>query len=160
MKRVGWKYILMFVLGMLTVIIGYILFSVFQGFSRPTPMGIVEDYGSICFWYDDQGSIRALVSPLGCYSTTCTRPVSQVGSAVLDQDQYQIHIESSFVLAEDSRFPLPCTENCSGGGTVNFDLGELQVGEYEVLFRGEEVGNLNVYSGRPTPRQCIENSTE
>jgi hypothetical protein len=159
MKRVGWKYVLMFVLGMLTVIIGYILFSDFRGFSKPTTMRIVEDYGSICFWYDDQGSMQASVSPLGCYSTTCTRPALQSGSAVIDQDQYQIDIESRFVLAETSHFPLPCTENCSGGGTVNFDLGELQVGEYEVLFREEVVGNLNVFSGRPTPRQCIENST-
>lgn len=63
MKRVGWKYVLMFVLGMMTVVIGYILFSVFRGFSRPTPMGIVEEYGSICFWYDEQGSIQASVSP-------------------------------------------------------------------------------------------------
>lgn len=157
MKRVRLKFLLVLILGMLIVIIGYILFSVFQGFSKPTPMEIVENYGSLCFWYDDQGSMQAAVSPLGCYSSTCTRPILQVGSAVLNQDQYQIDIESRFVLAEASRFPLPCTENCSGGGTVNFDLGELQVGQYDILFRGELVGNLNVYSGRPTPRQCIEN---
>ena len=160
MKRVGWKYVLMFVLGMLTISIGYILFSVFQGFSRPTPTGIVEEFGSICFRYDDQGRMQAEVSPLGCYSTTCTRPVLQAGSAVLDQDQFQIHIESKFVLADASRFPLPCTENCSGGGTINFDLGELQVGQYEVWYGDDIAGELNVYSGLPTPRQCIENPAE
>lgn len=160
MERVGWKHVLMFMLGMLTVIIGYILFSVFQGFSKPTPMGIVEDYGSICFWYDDQGSMQAAVSPLGCYSTTCTRPVLQAGSAVIDQDQFQIRVVSRFVLADTSRFPLPCTENCSGGGTVNFDLGELQVGQYEVWYGDDIAGELNVYSGLPTPRQCIENPVE
>lgn len=157
MKRVGRKYVLLFVLGMLTVTIGYILFSVFQGFSRPTPMGIVEDYGSICFWYDEQGSIQASVSPRGCYSTTCTRQVLQSGSAVLNQDRFQIQIESRFILVETSRFLLPCTENCSGGGTVNFDLGELQVGKYRIWFGDDEVGELNVFSGLPTPRQCIDN---
>lgn len=160
MKRVRWKYVFIFILGMLIIAFGFVLFNVFQGFSRPIPMGIVEDYGSICFWYDDQGSMQAAVSPLGCYSTTCTRQVSQVGSAVLNQDRFQIHIESTFVLAETSRFPLPCTENCSGGGTVHFDLGQLQVGQYEVWYGDEIAGELNVYSGLPTPKQCIENSTE
>jgi hypothetical protein len=160
MKRVSWKYVLMFILGTLTITIGYILFSVFQGFSRPTPTGIVEDYGSICFLYDEQGSMQAEVSPLGCYSTTCTRQVSQVGSAVLNQDRFRIYIESTFVLAETSRFLLPCKENCSGGGTLNFDLGELQVGQYEVWYVDEKAGELNVYSGLPTPRQCLENQTQ
>lgn len=104
--------------------------------------------------------MQAAVSPFGCYSTTCTRQVSQAGSAVIDQDQFQIHIESKFVLADASRFPLPCTENCSGGGTVNFDLGELQVGQYEVWYGDDIAGELNVYSGLPTPRQCIENPAE
>jgi hypothetical protein len=129
------------------------------GIRRPTQASIVEDYGSICFWYDERGSMQASISPLGCYSPTCTRQVSQTGSAVIDQDQYQIHLESSFVLAETSRFLLPCIENCSGGGTVNFDLGELQVGKYEVWFRDEMAGELNVFSGLPTPRQCLENPT-
>ncbi len=160
MKRVGWKYVLMFGSGMLTISIGYILFSVFQGFSRPTPTGIFEDFGSICFWYDDQGRMQAEVSPLGCYSTTCTRQVSKSGSAVVDQDQYQIFIDARFVVADTSRFQLPCTENCSGGGTVHFDLGQLQVGQYEVWYGDDIAGELNVYSGLPTPRQCIENPVE
>ncbi len=157
MKRVRWKYILVFILGMLTLAIGYFLLSVFGGFRRPSPAGIDDDYGSICFWYDDQGSMQASVSPKGCYSTTCTRQVSQTGSAVLDQDSFQIFIDARFVLAETSRWPLPCTENCSGGGTVYFELGPLKVGQYEVWYGDEIAGKLNVYSGLPTPRQCIEN---
>jgi hypothetical protein len=157
MKQASWKYILVFILGMLTLVIGYLLLSVFGGFRRPSPAGIVEDYGSICFWYDDQGSMQASVSPKGCYSTTCTRQVSQTGSAVLDQDSFQIHIDSRFILAETSRWPLLCMENCSGGGTVNFELGQMNVGQYQVWYGDEIVGEFNVYSGLPTPRQCFEN---
>jgi hypothetical protein len=155
MRQTAWKYILAFFLGMLIVVVIYFLSIVFGGFRRPTPLGMVEDFESICFWYDDQGRMQASVSPKGCYSTTCTRPVSQEGSAVVEQDQFQIGINTRFVLAETSRFPLPCTENCSGGGAVNFDLGQLQVGQYEVWYADEIVGELNVYSGLPTPRQCI-----
>ena len=160
MKQNRWKYILVFALGMLTLASGYLLLSVFGGLRRPTPAVIVEDYGSICFWYDDQGSIQASVSPKGCFSTTCTRRVSQAGSTVINQDQFQIFIKSRFVLAETSRFPLPCTENCSGGGTVHFDLGSLQVGQYKVFYGDEIAGELNVFSGLPTPRQCINNTKE
>lgn len=160
MKQNRWKYILVFALGMLTLASGYLLLSVFGGLRRPTPAVIVEDYGSICFWYDDQGSMQASVSPKGCFSTTCTRRVSQAGSTVINQDQFQIFIKSRFVLAETSRFPLPCTENCSGGGTVHFDLGSLKVGQYEVWYGEEFAGELNVFSGLPTPRQCISNTKE
>ena len=157
MRQTGWKFIPVFFLGMLTLAVIYLLFNVFGDFRRPAPQGIVEDYKSICFWYDDRGSMQASVSPKGCYSTTCTRQVSQAGSAVIDQDSFQIRLEARFVLGETSRFPLPCTENCSGGGTVIFNLGPLQVGQYEVWFGDEKAGEFNVYSGLPTPRQCMEN---
>jgi hypothetical protein len=160
MKQVRWKYILVFALGMLTLTGGYLLLSVFGGLRRPTPLGTIEDYGSICFWYDDQGSMQASVSPKGCYSTTCTRQVSQAGSAVINQDQFHISFKSRFVLAETTRFLLPCTENCAGGGTVHFDLGPLQVGQYEVFYGDKFAGELNVFSGLPTPRQCIRNTKE
>ena len=157
MTRSRWILIIVFFLGMLTFAVGFFLVSVFGVSRRPTQNGIVEDYGSICFWYDDLGSMQASVSPKGCYSTTCTRQVSKSGSVVVEQDQFQIYIKSRFVLAETSRFPLPCTENCSGGGTVHFDLGSLQVGQYQVWYGEEIAGELNVYSGLPTPRQCIDN---
>ena len=100
--------------------------------------------------------MRAAVSPKGCYSTTCNRPVSQSGSAVVDQDQFKIFTNARFVITETSRFPLPCVDNCSGGGTVHLDLGQLQVGQYEIWYANNLAGELNVYSGLPTPRQCIE----
>lgn len=158
MKQVWWKYLLVFFLGMFVLILGYILTTIFGGFRRPTQSGIIEDYQAICFWYDDVGSMQASVSPSGCYSTTCTRQVSKEGSVVVDQDNFRISIDTQFVLADTSRFPLPCTDNCSGGGTVNFDIGALQVGQYEVWYADEKAGELRIYSGFPTPRQCFESS--
>jgi hypothetical protein len=159
MRQVWWKYVLVFFLGMFVLILGYSLTTIFGGFRRPTRAGIIEDYQAICFWYDDVGSMQVSVSPQGCYSTTCTRQVSKEGSVVVDRDIFQISIDTQFVLAETSRFPFPCTDNCSGGGTVNFDIGALQVGKYEVLYRGEKAGELSIFSGLPTPRQCFEFSS-
>jgi hypothetical protein len=141
MKHKNLKYAMTFLLGMLTLAVGYLLVSVFGGLRRPTPLGTIEDYEAICFRYDDQGSIQASISPKGCYSTSCTRQVSQAGSAVINQDQFHISFKSRFVLAETSRFLLPCTENCAGGGTIHFDLVKgpilvpIESGQITVLLR-------------------------
>jgi hypothetical protein len=155
MKSVRAKYVLMFILGMITLAFGYLLITIFGGIRRPTPPIVVEDYKEMCFWYDDQGSMQVSITPLGCFSPTCTRPISQSGTALVDQDQYRIRLDAGFILAETSRFPLPCVESCSGGGLVQLNLGELQVGQYEVRYRNELAGELNVFSGLPTPRQCL-----
>lgn len=157
MKSVQIKYVLAFFLGMITLALGYLFVTVFGGIRRPQPMDIVEDYREMCFWYDEQGSMQASISPLGCFSPTCTRTVSQSGTALVDQDQFSIRVDAEFMLAETSRFPLPCVENCSGGGSLQLDLGELQVGQYEVWYGNERAGDLNVFSGLPTPRQCTKN---
>jgi hypothetical protein len=159
MKSKGWKSLLVFILGMLTFACGWFIISTFIIVERPTPEGIVEDWGQICFWAHE-GDMYATVSPKGCYSPTCTRPTLQEGTAILDKQDYRIEIETRFVIAETSRFPLPCVEDCAGGGQINLNLGGLIPNEYEIRFRGEKVGEMNVYSGRPTPRQCFENPAE
>jgi hypothetical protein len=159
MKSKGWKSILLFILGMLTFAVGWFILSTFIFVERPSPQGIVEDWGQICFWAHE-GDMYATVSPKGCYSPTCTRPTLQEGTAILDKQDYRIEIETRFVIAETSRFPLPCVEDCAGGGQINLNLGALIPNEYEIRFRGEKVGEMNVYSGRPTPRQCFENPAE
>lgn len=160
MKRGGYRTILVFILGMFTFALSYFIYTIFINPKRPTMEGIIENWGEICFWYDDVGSIIAAVSPEGCYSTTCTLPIQQVGSAVVNEQNFTIHLETRFVLKETSRFPLPCIENCEGGGTVSFVLGGLSVGDYEVRFRDEKVGELMIFSGRPTPRQCFKNTPD
>lgn len=159
MKRQSLKIVAVFIFGMLTFAVGSFIVSTFIIVERPTPVGIIEDWERICFWPDADG-ITAAVSPKGCYSTSCTTPKLQAGTAIVDLHNHRIELETRFVLAEASRFPLPCIENCTGGGTVNFKLGSLIPYDYEVWFRDEMVGVLMVFSGRPTPRQCFENIPE
>jgi hypothetical protein len=157
MKPKGLKTILVFILGMLTFSIGYFIVTTFIIVERPSMNGIIEDWERICFW-PDVGGIYAAVSPKGCYSTTCTRPILQSGTAVVDTQEYKIQLETRFVLVETSRFSLPCIDNCAGGGTVQFRLGDLIPNNYSVWFKGKKVGELMIFSGRPTPRQCFENT--
>jgi hypothetical protein len=150
------KFVIIFILGMLTFAVGSFLMSTFIIIERPTKDGIIEDWGQICFWPDVDG-LYASVSPKGCYSTTCTRPKLQTGTAIVDVQNRKIQLETRFVLVTTSRFPLPCIDNCYGGGIVQFKLDPLIPNDYEVWFRDLKVGDLMLFSGRPTPRQCFEN---
>ena len=156
MKRQTGKVVLVFFLGMLTFAVGWFIAVTFLFVERPSMSGIIEDWERICFW-SDVGGIYAAVSPKGCYSTTCTRPKLQAGTAFVDSRAYKISLETRFVLEETWRFPLPCTENCAGGGTVQFNLDDLIPNNYEVWFKDKKVGELMIFSGRPTPHQCFEN---
>ncbi len=155
MKVMSRKTLIAFVLGMLTFAVGAVLYTVFLNMRRPQPVITIENRGQICFRIDDDGDMIASVSPEGCYSTSCTRQVQKVGKAIIDRQDFEIWVETSFVLAETSRFPLPCIDNCSGGGTIDFNLGMLDVGDYSVWLGDENFGQLMVFSGRPTPQQCL-----
>ena len=122
---------------------------------KPEPGVTIENRGEICFKAGDNGNMTASVSPEGCFSTTCTRQVQKVGIVTMDQGDFELKFETRFVLAEASRFPLPCIDNCVGGGTIDFDLGMLEVGDYSVWHGEERVGTLMVFSGLPTPWQCF-----
>ncbi len=159
MKRLNRNVILAFCAGMLVFAAGSFVLSTFIFPQRPSAGGIVEDWGRICIWPDVSG-IYAAVSPQGCYSSTCTAPKLQTGVAIVDSQAHRIRFETRFVLSEASQLPLPCSEDCAGGGSVDFNLGELLPNDYEVWFRAEYVGQLLIFSGRPTPRQCFENSRE
>ena len=151
------KSIFVFILGILTFAVGYFLVSTFIVVERPTKDGIIEDWGQICFWPDVDG-LYASISPKGCYSTSCTRPKLQTGTAVVDVKNRKIQLEARFVLVKISRFPLPCIDNCYGGGIVQFKLDPLIPNDYEVWFKDKHIGKLVIFSGRPTPRQCFENT--
>jgi hypothetical protein len=156
MKYLKLKNFLIFILGMVTFAVGWFIVSTFIFVKRPTPPDVIYDYERICFWPDVDG-ITAAISPNGCFSTTCTSPRFQAGTAIVDSQEYKIQLETQFVLVETSRFPLPCIENCAGGGTVQFHLGHLIPNQYEVWFRDKKVGELDIFSGLPTPHQCFEN---
>jgi len=159
MSRIRANQIIVFILGMLTFAVGSFIVTTFFLVERPLKDGIVEDWERICFWVGEDG-LSAAVSPKGCYSSSCTRPKLQTGTAIVDLQNNRIQLETRFVLAKTSRFPLPCTEDCSGGGTVQFKLDNLVPNDYEVWFKRDKVGDLMIFSGRPTPRQCFENTPE
>ena len=148
------RSIFIFILGMLTFAVGYFILTTFIFVERPDQSGIIEDWDQICFWQDRDG-IYVMISPKGCYSTSCTSPKLQTSTAIVDLQNQEIKLDGRFVIAKTSRFPLPCAENCLGGN-VQFKLDQLIPNDYEVWFRDEKVGDLNVFSGRPTPRQCFE----
>ena len=155
MKPLNRKTILVFILGMLIFAVGAVLYTVFLNPRRPEPPIIVENLGEICFWVDDVGDMIASVSPEGCFSPGCTQQVQKVGRVVVDRWNFELHFETRFVLAETSRFPFPCIDECVGGGTINLHLGMLDVGDYSVRLGDENIGKLMVFSGLPTPRQCL-----
>lgn len=154
MRKNMWKSIMVFFLGMLVFVVGSFFVRTFVFVRRPEPPNMIDEWKEICFWPEEQG-INVVVSPEGCYSTTCTRPQYQAGTAIVDMQSRKIQLETQFVLVKTSRFPLPCIDNCAGGGTIQFALGPLLPNIYDVWFLDEKVGELNVYSGRVTPRQCI-----
>lgn len=133
MKLLERKGITGFVLGMLTFGVIVVLYSIISGMKGPDPGIIVENQGEICFRVEEDGDMIASVSPGGCFSTTCTRQVQQVGKVMIDHHDFELKFETRFVLAETSRFPLPCIHNCSGGGMIDFNLGLMEVGDYEQL---------------------------
>ena len=154
MSKLRASHAFIFILGMLTFALGSWLLSTFILVERPVKNGIVEDWDQICFRQDQDG-IYVTISPQGCYSTTCTSPKLQTSTAVIDLQNQKIQLDARFVLVKSSRFPLPCIENCLGGN-VQFKLGRLVPNDYEVWFRGVKVGQVKIFSGRPTPQQCFE----
>jgi hypothetical protein len=154
MARLKGRTIIVFILGMLTFAIGSWFLSTFIFVERPVKDGIIEDWDQICFRQDQDG-ITVAISPQGCYSTSCTSAKLQTSSAVIDLQNQKIQLDARFVLVKTSRFPLPCIENCLGGD-VQFKLDCLVPNDYEVWFRGVKVGQVKIFSGRPTPRQCFE----
>ena len=95
------KKILVFVLGMVTFAVGSFIVSTFIFVERPIPpgSGTIYDYERICF-HSDMDGITAVVSPKGCFSTTCTWPKVQAGTAIIDVQEYKIQLETQFMLVE------------------------------------------------------------
>jgi hypothetical protein len=147
--------IIVFILGMLTFAVGSWALSTFILAEPPSQEGTIADWGQICFWQDQDG-IYGSISPKGCYSSACTRIVQQAGTAVVDFDRQTIALTARFVLAKTSRFPLPCSDDCLGGGVIQFRIDSLIPNDYDVWFGGQRLGQVKIFSGRPTPRQCFD----
>jgi hypothetical protein len=122
---------------------------------RPEPGSITDEIGEICFFQDLGQPWHAQVKTEGCYSTRCTRQVQKVGNLILDRDNHTMSFEASWVLEETSGFSFGCTDDCMGGGTVDFYIDDLDVGDWTVSFGDEEIGNVLIPSGRLIERQCL-----
>jgi len=154
MARVRANQVAAFILGMLTFAIGAWVVSTFFPIERPARSGIIEDWDQICLRQEQDG-IYVAISPKGCYSTSCTSPRLQTSTAIVDLQNQKIQLDARFVLAKTSRFPLPCIENCLGGN-LQFKIDGLVPNDYLVWFRDDQVGEVKIFSGRPTPEQCFE----
>jgi len=121
---------------------------------HPEKQGIIEDWDQICVWQDQDG-IYFSISPQGCFSSNCTIVGLQTSSAVVDLQNRVIEIDARFVLTKISRSLLHCMRNCTGGN-VQLKLSGLIPNDYQLRFREERVGELKIFSGRPTPHQCFE----
>lgn len=156
MSKIQTKSIIIFILGMLTFAIGAFLVNIFFLVERPQESSIIEDWDQICLWQDVDG-IYLSVSPMGCFSTSCTQIKQQIGTVMIDLENEDIFLDAHFVLQKTTRFPLPCTENCSGGGRIQFKFDQLIPNDYSLWFKDQKVGKVNIFSGRTTPNQCFNN---
>lgn len=159
MRKLIWRMIGVLTTVMITFAAASFIVKPFLKPEKPVQDGNIEDWGQICFWPDIDG-LYASVSPKGCYSTSCTRPKLQTGTAIVDVQNRKIQLEARFVLQETSRFPLPCTKDCYGGGRIQFKFDQLIPNDYTLWFSEERVGEIHIFSGRTTPRQCFENQPE
>jgi hypothetical protein len=81
--------------------------------------------------------------------------VQKTGKLLIDQENRSIHFEASWVLSETSGFPFGCSDDCMGGGTLDFYLDEIEVGDWTVFFGDDEIGSVIIPSGRLIEHQCF-----
>jgi hypothetical protein len=97
----------------------------------------------------------ASVAPMDCYSYRCAHLSQATGTAVIDTRAFRIDFETTFHIAESKPLIGGCLPDCMGGGQLDFDLGTLDVGLYEVDLWGKDQGDLSVTSGLPWKDQCL-----
>jgi len=159
MMKLTIKIMIPFVLGMVTFAFGAFVFKTFLFTTKPTQDRIIDDWGQICLEHDVDG-ITLTISPKGCFSSTCTQVRQQVGTAVIDVQNRSIFVDARFVLLKTTRFPPPCAKDCFGGGRIRFNLSNLVPNDYTLWFSNQKIGEVSVFSGRTTPRQCFTNPLE
>lgn len=121
---------------------------------RPEKGITIRDEARVCFRQSEEGHILASIAPSDCYSMRTTRVLQESGVAVLDQREQTVRFESHFLLTR-TRSLLPDSSDCAGGGRLDFDLGILEVGLYDVYLWDELLGELSVTSGLPWRDQCL-----
>lgn len=121
---------------------------------RPEKGITISRQAKVCFRQSEQARILASVAPSECYSMRCTRLSMATGTAFLDRRVFRLKFETTFNLMK-TRSLLPCTPDCVGGGSLEFDLGQLDPGRYQVYLWNGYLGDLDVTSGLPWRDQCL-----
>jgi len=125
-------------------------------FRHPEQGIVVRERAEVCFRLSSEAAhVLASVTPSDCYSMRCTVPYQMAGTAVLDQRAFRLEFETTFRLSESRPFLLGCGRDCAGGGSLEFDLGMLEVGLYRVFLWDSYLGDLSVTSGLPWRDQCL-----
>ena len=124
-------------------------------FQRPEEGIVIREHAEVCFRQSAEAQILASVTPTECYSMRCASPYQMTGTVVLDQRDFRLDFETIFKLRETKPFLVSCGPDCSGGGYLEFNLGQLEVGLYRVNLWGTYLGDLSVTSGLPWHDQCL-----
>jgi hypothetical protein len=119
---------------------------------------VVENRGTIYFDnLENSTTLRAHASPEGCFSSSCTLPLEQSGNVKIDPQSFTLHFETRFVLRQQLRGV--CTADCGGGGSVAFEIGEVEPGVYTVWLGSKRLGQLQI-PFQPAMQPYLEFSTE
>lgn len=111
---------------------------------------VQENKGRVCFRNLEYSMLQGIIQPQGCYSSSCTDQIQQVG-AVTISDQNKIQIQSRFVIARNGG--LICTADCGGGGYVEFDIDQIEQGIYSVWLGEMKLGDIEIPPRYPSLNQ-------
>jgi hypothetical protein len=124
-------------------------------FGRPEPGILIREKTSVCFRQSEDAHILVSVQPGDCYSIRCTHVNQAIGTAVLDQTNFRLDLETTFNLSSTRPLIGGCSPDCAGGGRLEFNLGRPNPGLYTVNLWGHKIGELSVTSGLPWHDQCL-----
>lgn len=122
---------------------------------RPEPGIIERERVLVCFRQSEQGHAVVTIRPDACHSMRCAHPEEVSGTALLDRREFRIDFDPYFHFTESKPLFFPCADDCAGAGTLQFDLGVLDVGLYQVHVRDHYLGDLSVTSGLAWVDQCL-----
>ena len=119
---------------------------------------IVENSGKICFKNCERcRSLEATFIPSGCYSSGCTRDVSQFGKVDVNEEALTIKFETRYE-AVDPLGPQPeddergwhsCSADCKDVGVMKFWLGTVPQGTYSIWLGDDHLGDIPVPTNIP-----------
>ncbi len=102
--------------------------------------------GKVCFQRGSTDQDLEISFSPGCYSGSCTRVLEKSGRVSVDSDRTIIQFYTRFAL-HNLDFPpgtRRCTADCGGGGSLNFNLQNIEPGLYTVKFGSRSVGALEM----------------